>query len=165
MDKYYYFVSQLPMLKFNEKPVIGKDYFLDEAKKWLSLKDLESVLGLNINDFISKKNDLNVLREYKYFERVLREELVLFRKSLYSNIDSKALTVLDLSIMEGNPLDVERKLLLLRWDFIEEKEQGHFFDLELLCLYFLKLQILERLVIFDKEKGTLVFDKLCEVKS
>ncbi len=165
MDKYYYFVSQLPVLKFNERPSIGKDYFLDEAKKWLSPKDLEIIVDLNINDFIFKKDDLTVLREYKYFERVLREELVLFRKNSYSNIDSKVLTVVSLSVLEGNPLDVERKLLLLRWTFIEEKEQGHYFDLESLCLYFLKLQILERLFIFDKEKGTLVFDKLCEVKS
>jgi len=66
-------------------------------------------------------------------------------------------------IKEGNPLEIEKKLLLLRWNLIEEKQQEHHFDLEFLILYFLKLQILDRLSSFNKEKGQEIFQKISKV--
>ena len=52
----------------------------------------------------------------------------------------------------------------LRWEFIEQEEAGHYFDLDFLILYFLKLQILERLVSFDKKKGQDRFESLTKIK-
>ena len=56
-------------------------------------------------------------------------------------------------LKEGNPLDVEKKLLQLRWHFIDELEFGHYSDVDFFILYYLKLQILQRLWQFDKERG------------
>ncbi len=64
---------------------------------------------------------------------------------------------------EPTPLLMERKLEKKRWDFIEEKEFGRYFDINTLILYFLKLQILERLSLFEKEKGKARFERLSEV--
>ncbi|MBU2250847.1 MAG: DUF2764 domain-containing protein, partial [Candidatus Omnitrophica bacterium] len=66
----------------------------------------------------------------------------------------------NLVVDNSSPLEAERKLLLLRWNFIQEQESGHHFDLTWLILYFLKLQILERLFSFDKDKGLVLFDQL-----
>ena len=67
----------------------------------------------------------------------------------------------DLSeIIQGddNPLEIERRLLHLRWNFLEEQEIGHFFDLHFLIIYYLKLQLLQRLFSFDKQKGKVRFE-------
>ena len=61
-------------------------------------------------------------------------------------------------LKEGNPLEIEKKLLLHRWELIEEKEKTHYFDLGFLILYYIKLQILRRLSLFDKEEGRQVFE-------
>ena len=48
--------------------------------------------------------------------------------------------------------------------FLEEKEFGYHFDMNTLMLYCLKLQILERLAAFEKEKGKTRFERLAEVR-
>ncbi len=164
MDKYYYFVAQLPFLTFNEPSSIDKEQFLAEAKKWLSNKDFSILSPVSINDFYSQDQDPVVLKTYKDFELTLREALASLRK-LNTNQELKLSVDLSLNLAEGNPLEVEVKLLSLRWQFIENLESGHIFDLEALILYFLKLQILKRLFTFNKEAGTAVFDKLSEVPS
>lgn len=158
MDRYYYFVSQLPLLIFGEKPYVGSENFLVEAQKWLSDKDLSMMLKASINDFYTKGGDNKVLKKYKDFERNLREEIASFRSK-----ENQEIGFSNLNLREGTPLETEQRLLLLRWKFIERLEEGHFFDLDILILYFLKLQVLERLLSFDKEKGMARFDKLCEV--
>lgn len=135
-----------------------------EAKKWLSNKDFSILSPVSINDFYSQDQDPVVLKTYKDFELTLREALASLRK-LNTNQELKLSVDLSLNLAEGNPLEVEVKLLSLRWQFIENLESGHIFDLEALILYFLKLQILKRLFTFNKEAGTAVFDKLSEVPS
>ena len=164
MDRYYYFASSLPLLKFGQKSHIDREYFLNQAQKWLSARDLAILCQIDINDFFGKKKSVGLFREYDNFERLLREELKFIRSSPGQDIDYKSLRQLSASVLEGTPLEVERKLMLLRWRFIEQKEVGHYFDLEFLGLYFLKLQILERLFSFDKQKGTATFDQLSEIK-
>ena len=56
-----------------------------------------------------------------------------------------------------------RRLERKRWDFLEEKECDYHFDIAALSLYYLRLQMLERLASFDKEKGRETFGGLCEV--
>lgn len=163
--RYYYFTSQLPFLKFATKPPISRKWFLEEARKWLGERDFLFLLQADINNFTELKELPLSLKEYRSFEKNLRQELAFFRKARKEGREYKISSYLEDIITTGNPLEVERKLLYLRWKFIEEKETGHYFDIELLILYFLKLQILERLFTFDKEKGRENFDKLCEVEN
>ena len=60
--------------------------------------------------------------------------------------------------------EVEKKLLEWRWNFIEELSTYHYFDLEFLVLYLLKLQILEKLSLFDKERGLEKFKKTISIE-
>ena len=160
MDKYYYLASQLPFLKFNERVHLGRESFLVEARKWLSDRDFNLLSQVDLNDFYPKPAEPQILREYKKFEHSLRQEISLTR-GVKEVLESGE--ILKPYLLEGSPLDIERKLLKLRWDFIEEKEEGNYFNLEFLVLFFLKLQILERLFIFDKDKGRAAFDKLSEI--
>ena len=154
MDKYYYLISSLSSLKFTEAPLISKEDFIVEAEKWLKSTDFLILSAVEINDFLEDGKDIPLLKRYKEFERCLREELAFFRRAKRKNIEYKVRKDLNSIIQEdNNPLEIERKLLFLRWNFLEEQEVGHFFDLEFLIIYYLKLQILERLISFNKEKG------------
>lgn len=161
MDKYYYFIAQLPFLKFKEKPLLGRRAFLDEALKWLSAKEFALLASADTNNFYSQGQDKGLLIEYKEFEKSLRQAVASRRKGPKSGF----IMPLELQniLSQSNPLEAEKKMLALRWQFIEEKEVGHYFDLDFLVCYHLKLQILERLFIFDKEEGTKTFDQLSEV--
>ena len=136
---------------------------MSEAEKWMSGGDYSLFCSTDINDFEQKTSDLGILREYKKFEECLRGNLALLRQGSLGKSQELFAEEIKSIVSDKNPLDAENRLLELRWEFIETKEIGHNFDLELLILYYLKLQILERLFTFDKEKGVKVFDSLCEV--
>ena len=164
MDKYYYFASELPLLSFDQKTHVNKEGFLEEAKKWLSPGDFRVLYNVDANNYQLRKGDSGVLQSYKVFEETLRQDLAFTRGLEQTKIKSEPSQIFSQQDLEGTPLEVERRFLLLRWNFIEEKAQDHYSDLEFFILYFLKLQILERLFTFNKEKGTVVFDSLSEVK-
>lgn len=163
MDKYYYFVCQLPFLQFGESTSMEKEYFLEEAEKWLGQKDFSLLQEADIDSFGNGRSRREDLNDYREFEMDLRDELARARRALKEGHDYKLPGVLSKIISEGNPLEIEKRLLHYRWKFIEEKEEGHYFDLRFVIAYFLKLQILGRLFTFNKEKGMIAFDKLCEV--
>ncbi|OQX85433.1 MAG: hypothetical protein B6D55_07450 [Candidatus Omnitrophica bacterium 4484_70.2] len=96
-------------------------------------------------------------------KRELRQKLASLRKALKKGQDYSLPEILKSLGKEDTPLEIEKYLLQLRWRFIEEKEVGHYFDLSFLILYFLKIQILERLFTFNKEKGKVKFNLLCKV--
>ena len=163
MDKYYYLASQLPLLFFGQQPPTTRESFLEEAQKWLSPKDLAVITNISIDDFVPHSSDPAVVREYKMFERQVRNDILLWRKARTQQTGYSSSVVPSSLLREGNPLDVERKLLQLRWEFIAEKAREHYFDVEFLVLYLLQLHILQRLTTFNKEKGMEKFRQVCEV--
>jgi len=162
MDKYYYFVSQLPSLQFNHKPKINRAVFLEEAKKWLTDSELNIVSRIDIDDFFQAPGEPQSLTDYKGFERNLREEIALLRKAKKDKKTYQTKPEVKAAIWDKSPLEAEIKLFELRWQFIEGKALEHNFDLASLILYFLQLQILERIFSFDKIKGISRFDQLTE---
>ena len=64
------------------------------------------------------------------------------------------LAVVEARILENeSPRAAEDELDRARRTFLDGLEFGHYFDLELLALYWLKLRFLERRAVFDKECG------------
>ena len=164
MSNYYYLVSQLPFLQFGVSPFITEETFLYEAKKWMSQEDFYLLAQVNVNGFVFVQSDPPLLKEFKIFERGMRQEFSEWRKAVKEGKDYKISSMFSSLVLEGNPLDIEKRILRARWDFLDDMEAGHFFDREALISFFLKLQILKRLFIFDKEKGLNFFDSICEVK-
>jgi len=153
MDKYIYFAAQLPLLVFDKEPALTINDFLEEGRKWLSDADYALLSAVSINSTEPTGNDPAALREFKLYEKMLRDELVLYRQSLKTRQEHKPRLFAPATLKEGNPLDVEKKILQLRWHLLSELEFGHYSDIEFLVLYYLKLQILQRLQRFDREKG------------
>jgi hypothetical protein len=163
MDKYYYFVSELPTLFFENRCDITIEWFLDEAQKWLIARDYQVLSRVNLMDTVTDKKEPQLLRLYKKLESHLINEVAAWRKSSLNGKEEKPFGVLLSLIQEGNPLEIEIKLLKHRWDFIEEMSTEHHFDLEFLIQYYLKLQILAKLALFDKERGVEVFHRMSQV--
>jgi uncharacterized protein DUF2764 len=164
MDKYYYFVAQLPTLLFDQAPLMDIESFLAESEKWLGSRDYGLLSKLDIDDAAARAGDPAVLAEYKAFEFGLRTELALWRKARSTDQEYSPMGFPSSILREGTPLDIERALLRLRWDYIEKEESEHHFDLGVLISYLLKLQILRRLLTFDGEEGMKTFRNLCEVE-
>lgn len=59
----------------------------------------------------------------------------------------------------ANPLDAEHVLDRARYRFLDELEVGHFFDIDRLVVYYLKLQLVTRRALQTVENGRSVFEK------
>ena len=162
-NKYYYLISSLPYLDFDKVPTIDKKWLLDEAKKWLTDKDLKILKSTDVDNFNVSSSDIDIIKEQKAFEEVLRKDLKEARIIRKKSLDEKPPRQVRDIFLKSNPLEMEKALLKKRWDFIEEIDLDYHFDLNALILYCMKLMILERLASFNKEDGLHVFENSCEV--
>lgn len=163
MAEYYYFAAQLPLLRFGEKSFFSPESFMAEAGKWFCRNDRAVLERTDLNAFPPAGKDAGVLRRYKEFESAFREGIALYRDARGNHRGHKLPEDLSGALSQGNPLEKETALLKIRWDFVDELSEGHYFDLAFFITYFLKLQILERLEIFNKEHGKEKFTQICEV--
>lgn len=162
--EYYYLVASLPYLRFGHAPGISKDEFLSECKKWLDREDITDVASADVSDLKVRSGERFVVSEWKCFDLAMREELARIRLSAKEGTRGKVPLLLKEIFEERTPLLAEGNIQKKRWDFLEELESGFHFDVNVLIIYCLKIQILERLSGFDKEKGRETFENLCEVK-
>jgi hypothetical protein len=151
-DRYYYLVAQLPGLRFGREPGLTPAGFLAEAGKWLSRSALETIRGTALFDRSDEPAGCALLDRFKAFERSFREELRAWRRARLEGRELRTSFPAGL-VRDGDPLEIERRLLGYRWDRLEEEELGHHFDLEVLVVYHLKLQILARLTAYDAARG------------
>jgi hypothetical protein len=151
-DRYYYLMAQLPGLRFGREPGISIPAYLTETEKWLGRKAAVTIRRAAIFDLSGEPGGCPLLDRFKSFERSFRTELAAWRQARLEGREIRTSFPPGL-VREGNPLEVERRLLLWRWDRLEEEEQGHHFDLESAVIYHLKLQILARLAVYDAERG------------
>ncbi|MCI0494100.1 DUF2764 family protein [candidate division KSB1 bacterium] len=165
MDKYYYLIAELPTLFLGKEPNITVQKFLEEAQNWMDAKDYQALSQVDMNDFDAMKKINQVYDDYKLFENKIRTDIALWREAQKRDQEYKPSSFPVSAIKEGNPLEVELRLMEMRWQFIDELEREHHFDLGYLILYYLKLQILQRFFIFNKEQGMKKFQKLCEVNT
>jgi len=163
MDKYYYLASQLPVPKFDQPLPIETDDFMKEAQKWLSSSDYRILGDVDINTTTESEDDPSALKSFKRFEHRLRTELTIWRKAYKQRFEYKPATIQVGLLKEGTPLEIQIKLLFLRWRFLDNLEFGHYSDLDFLVIYLLKLQILHRKRYFDKVSGSDKFQTYTEI--
>ncbi len=165
MDKYYYFIAQLPTLQFDKESYMTVETFMGEAEKWLSRADYVMLASIKLNDVEFLKAAPAVLRDYREFEYRVRNDTALWRKARKAGQEYKPEFFPLALIKDGTPLEIEKKMLRLRWNFIDELERTHHFDLGFLLLYMLKLLLLQQLFTYDEETGKQNFLILCEVEA
>ncbi len=153
MGNYYYLVAQLPFLKFKSKPPITRKKFLEEAEKWLSSEELNILRKIQFEKRPGVKRLPPVAESYYQFADRLTRELVAWRKARKRGTEHK-ISLFDPGIIkDGTPLDSEVELLRLRWKKLDELLAGFEFEFPVILIYYLKLQIVERLDSFDYDLG------------
>ena len=168
---YYYFAATLPMLTFGTRPPFSNEDFLESCDEHLHRGDLEIIKSslLMPGDNIRKKN--STLSRWIDFEDASRNELVNFRAKKLGRdpgryfrgeyVPDPYIAAMVVSAAQAdNPLLVERRIDLARWEKLEEIELQHYFDLQFLIVYYLKLQILNKWDSIRAEKGRAVLDEL-----
>ena len=159
MDKYIYFAAEMPSLLWGSEQFISKADFLEEAEKWMNAADYTALTD-TLADKYEAAEAKGIYSDYLKFEKELRTELSAFRTAGKEGYEYKFNHIPAQLVKDGTPLDIELKLIKYRWDWLEEREFGHYSDLDFFLLYYLKLQLLERVADFKKEVGEEAFEAL-----
>ena len=162
-NKYYYLVATLPFLSFGAEPPMTTERFLGECGKWLTPADMEMVRAASRMGVEAGREKGAVLNEWLRFDGELRRELARARAARKAGEDRRMAAAAKRIMAGETPLLKEMEMEMVRWEFLEDAAKNHFFDINRLALYFLQLQILERIAVFDKDKGDNYFYKVCEV--
>ena len=166
MSEYYYFAASLPMLRMDREAPMSYAEFMERASEHLSESDYRN-LRLAVFGTEEGEASIPVVREWQEYAGHLRAAINRIRaerlgfKGYASDSMDRSLEPVARAIVENrNPLEGEKVILSLYFDFLTSRETGSPFSSSALMIYALKLQILERAGAFDEKKGRAEFDKL-----
>jgi len=165
---YPYLVASLPMLHFSMKPPFSSEQFLELCRPLIPEKDGQVLRSLPLPEDYGKKGiRLPVIRQWIAFDTALRNELVKMRAARkhlepkmylrsWDFTGSLSLPAGIAAILNASLLDAEKALDETRWKTLDELATGHYFDLDFLISYALKLRILERWEKIQGAEGTVL---------
>lgn len=166
MAGYYpYLISSLPMLHFGMKPPFSSEKFLEICRHFIPDADIEAIKKSAISGEYIATEIQPTLKKWQDFDTFLRNELVKIRslhkhialeKNLRPDGYVEAYIIHLAASVHRTPdiLEAEKLLDQGRWYFLDALSFSHYFDLDFLLIYALKLFILERwdkIMTADKE--------------
>ncbi len=166
----YYLTASLPTLEFGIKPPISSQEFLADCQRLLSEADAKVIKQALEDQEDQAKNP--TLKAWKEFTHRLRNELVWFRATEQNKdpalflrgerqeTDPTIFDALTVAAKAPDPLSAEKILDLLSWHKLDELGMQHYFDVDQLIIYGLKLKILERYATIASPKGHEIFGEL-----
>ncbi len=173
MSQYYFLVASLPFLSYDGEHAAVPEQFLASAREHLTPRDYVIVSSAGIDAPVELDTGSAVVMSWQRFERGLRNELVKVRAgtlesdaAAYVRTDEAGRDDTDRTGLadiareafgEESPLSGENVLGRARWEFLSGLEVGHFFDLDILVIYYLKLQIVARRRQFNRDDGERIF--------
>ena len=162
MASYEYLISSLPMLRAEGDLPISYETFLETCRSVLSQKRFQALETLTLTS-----SEGPLVSEWARFYSILIEELNYQRNQRLgrpceppSDRDEAAQKVVTEALNAKNPLDAEQLLLALEFERLDSLTGTHYFDDYCLNGYALKLLLLKRRTVFDKEKGRAEFGRL-----
>ncbi len=151
--------------------------FLERARNLIPADDYETLSGGRIfapedGSFPTGSGRSPLLGEYLAWEIGLRNELVKARAQALGKTAERflrpgepgfeAARIAHAAVACDDPLEAELLIERERWALIDRLETGHYFDLEALVAYGLKLQALERRARFQVERGEAAYTNAYE---
>jgi hypothetical protein len=174
MAVFYYLISSLPMLSYDETPKITSEKFLESCEDSLSANNFSELRNIQLvppgdYSFFSNKE----VRKWYDWDTSLRNALVRLRagKSAFEpENDLRAERDFFSEIAKGaqeamsrtSPLEKEEYLDRMRWSRLTDLETGHNYDFSILCIYRLKLLLCEKRQHWDRVRGNENFDKIID---
>jgi hypothetical protein len=174
LSRYYYLVSSLPVLLIEAEAPITEQYFIDMCKSRLTAADLlllQQAVLLPVGQPYPRNGTLD---RWFSWEHALRNELVKLRATALSRdphayFRGDEAGIIDFTEIEGiardalgqqTPLISEESLIKARWNFLDGLEIGHYFDIDRVIIYYLKLQLLLRKELFKADEGKEEFERI-----
>lgn len=168
MRRYYYTISTLPLLSFEESAPFDLTQLYYMCRGNIAEEDLEILMGAGLEP--KEYSSFAPLARWYEWETALRNELVTYRAQRlgwetdrYLREGEVVTGVFDVArnaASQESPLQAEELLLRARWNFLDELETGHFFELTNLVVFALKLQLLMRKELFTQERGEENFQEI-----
>lgn len=133
----------------------------------LSQSDMRMILSIDEEDHNGRRSAVE--QRWRQWNRSLWADLAILRAQQQGrNIDQfqrieRVIGTEELAreaFHSDSPLAAEETLERGRWTFLDELEVGHYFDVEKLIVYRLKIAILERRSTFDTDKGLANFRRI-----
>ncbi len=169
MAEYIYFCVSLPFLYYGKEPPLSSQKFLQLASTNLSYADFQKIDGLDFSCTNQRILTSSFLQDYYRWEIALRNQVMLQRlktveqrnaKLRNGGVGSTMLTASLEQLLQQEPLAIEQGLDLLRWNKLNELCGARLFDMFFIAIYFLKLKVLERAVMWQKELGKEQYEKV-----
>jgi hypothetical protein len=161
--RFYYLVASLPELSFDRPPPISQKAFLELCSEHLPAASCQLLAETGLCQPSASLTRLQVLNVWFEREHALRNELARLRAQRLgwavtphlrsAGRDADLAAAAARILQNDSPRSAEDELDLARWTFLDGLAFGHYFDLESLALYSLKLRLLERRAVFNKERG------------
>jgi hypothetical protein len=152
---YVYLISTLPTLHFGLSPAFSFEKFIAYCQRFISEAEIEILKRASISGDYDIETCHPMLKKWQEFDTTLRNELVKIRASRkhvepekYLRQDRESAQFISHIAISAhrNPalLEAEKIIDQERWRYLDELCFGHYFDLDFLIIYCLKLLILER---------------------
>lgn len=170
-NAYYYLIASLPMLHFGMKMPFSYEVFIEKCKSELSQDDMDILERVSIKPSEDIDDRLALLKEWKRFDRNLRNELARNRANKKGKDHNRYIRgnegpdpfiapLAHWAVNQDSPMEAELYLDKIRWEKIEEIKTGHYFDIEYLASYGLQLKILERWSRINSGEGAKILNEL-----
>ena len=171
-----FFSASLPTLEFGKPSPITVAEFDSMAREYLDEKKCACLAELNFpvpeNDPEKFVSVHRIWSDMRSFERVLRLRIAAIRaeklevaetvaepEEFFSEIEY----ILNSAAICDDPCERELMIDRVRWAYLENMEMGHMLDFDGLCIYRLKLQILEAYRGRTPEEGVPHFERALEM--
>lgn len=169
---YFYFAATLPMITWDSRPPMTGEDFLSECRRLMNEQDY-----MIVNRIVCEEADLEsptgnyTADAWIHFNHHFRNELAFFRAQRAGKDPIKYIRgskshepqireVVHQASKMPNLMEAQRLLDKFCWDFLTDLEAQHYYDLESILVYGLKLKILERHQEYNSPKGRSVLDEL-----
>ena len=163
MADFYYLMSSLPMLRLGDTPQLSSEQLLEVCADKLSNSELTTLKQLTLLPKADDSTDNSAIKAWNNWETCLRNRLAVRRSSADNSADeylqyendffSEIDAVIQEAVALANPLECERHLDALRWRRLDDIESGIAFSFSALCVYMIKLKLLEKWLPRDNGTG------------
>jgi hypothetical protein len=170
LAQYYYLIASLPLLFYDSESTPSREDFLVTCRQHISSRHYSLLVSASTTDLQSSVPSCRTLDLWRQWEIALRNELVRLRAKKRGRqaepylIESPGVlapqAVARDAFAQDSPLQAEDILNRGRWMYLDELEAGHYFDIDRILVYALRLQLLARKSLFDAEMGRQMFDKV-----
>ncbi len=184
MNNYYYIIASLPELttgwKFGDKDA---EWFISEIKERCSDKDIRLIEWIErgfepenlTEEFYAEAvaHPSAFIREYYTFDLNVRNAKVRYlNKALSRPAEKDVINIpvpefedaakMDAILQNKDILERERDIDDLYWDKLDSLSELHYFDMNVILAFIVKLHIIDRWHLLDEQTGREMFKKLVD---